>query len=80
MSFEYNAHQVVNLSLLIVGSTPQADYRRNYQLIPVIAPGLQNQAVIMLQGIQVIDDLEIVHIIDSSEVRQIIKLKPLLVL
>jgi hypothetical protein len=50
MSFETNPQQVVGFPLLEISSLPDRGYGGYCGLFTVIASGLEDQAMIMLQG------------------------------
>ena len=68
-------HEIINLSLLEVRPPPQTDHRGHYGILTAISSGLEKQAMIVLEGFQNVDYLEVVRVIDSSEGIEVVEIE-----
>src|SRR3990170_3325081 len=67
MTAEADAHEVIHLSLLEVGTVPQGDHRGHFGVLMVRGARFQDQQVIPVQRRQVVHHLEMVQLVDAGD-------------
>ena len=75
MPRETYAHQVVDLSLLEGCTLPYAGEGGDVRVLSTVGPGLEDDAMVVFDGDQVVDQLEIVDVVDAGHAGQEVQSK-----
>jgi len=71
---EFDTEKVIDLSLLEIGTAPQADHRRHFTVLAA-ASNFDHDAVIVPHGGQDVDHLDVVKIVSASETGEVVEIE-----